>query len=159
DEPAGGIRRDRVSPLDTGGARDGGQELRLLDVSDVVDEVPAASRSVKLVLVRRGVVTEIEVVVSKPPQHRGREAVWNRYLADLPLSGVTTGDDLVEVVDVGVRGDGGRDQVRVSVGVPVGEDHMKAAGRVWRPDPPRDPDLARVGQRGHISDDGPEIGV
>ncbi len=67
--------------------------------------------------------------------------------------------DLAEIVDqrLGLV-DGGKQQ-HPAVGVLVGEDVVETAGRGGVADPGHQLDLARVGEAGHVEDDGAEVGV
>src|SRR6185503_16781231 len=116
---AGRIRREGMTEWDPGHAGDGREQLRLADIGDVVDVVSARASAVELVLLRRWVVTDVEVVIARqrsgqPAGHSGTRVFRNRHLAHHALIGIATHDQR-DVIDPGERGYARGDKERAPV--------------------------------------------
>src|SRR5262245_6594696 len=101
------------------------------------------------------VIANVDVVVSGPEQTL---SFRNRDIPDEPLVRILR-QELLHVVDVGVRTAGGGEQQRPAIGMFVHEDVVKPTRCVAGPDQPELLDLAGVGESGDVQYDGTYISI
>ena len=152
--------------LDAGHARDGYQELRLLRPGHVIYKVAGEAGAVELVLVGRGIIPDVEIVITnKGPrrpvqQHRRLDVVRNRHRADQTI-GRVAGQYLLHVVNVGVPGGRrhGGEEEHAAVGVLVQIALMRPTQPLLVSDTADFLHLRRVRQPSDVEDDRDDVGI
>ena len=149
-------RRERVREVEAE-TRDGEELLGRFRLGDVEDRIAAKAGAVELVLFGRGVVPNVEVVITaEAGLPHGRRV---RDLADDPCARVSPADDLTEIVDDRLRFIRGREVECAAIRVLVGERVVEAARRLRVVDARNDLDLRRIRQPGDVEDHGAEVRV